>query len=171
MRYNSSATHALLVGVAVSVATALAPAAGASVGDGSINGTYLATSDGVWAKTDDQYRDAPTVTSVWTVSSSCPNKVDCTGQVTSDQGWTLPLTKRNTFWVLVRDIPQWLPCPDGTFAHGTQRIMFYPLDDSGNVNPDSSSFAGHDKIFGDGGNCGRNQSVVLDLPFTLVKQS
>jgi hypothetical protein len=165
----SATLSAVAVSVSMAIATATTPFARASEGDGSINGTYVATSDGVWATTNDRYHDEATVRSTWTISSSCPNKVDCTGWVTSDQGWSAALTKRNSLWVLVRELPQWEPCADGTFGHGKQMYQFYPVDDSGNVNPDSSTFAGHDQTVGDSGACGRNKSLVIDLPFTMTK--
>lgn len=167
---SSAALAAVTVCISMTIAIA-APLARASEGDGSINGTYIATSDGVWAETNDQYHDEATVTSEWTITSSCPNKVDCTGAVTSDQGWSAPLIKRNVIWVLVRDLPQWMPCPDGTFGHGRQMFQFFPVDSNNTIDADSSSFAGHDKTVGDSGACGKNRSLVIDMPFTLVKKS
>ena len=46
-----------------------------------INGTYRATSVGEWAKTNDAFHNQATVTSTWTITSSCSNAQECTGQV------------------------------------------------------------------------------------------
>src|SRR5262245_18204847 len=58
--------------------------------DVAINGTYRATSIGNWAKINDQYNNEPTVVSTWTISSTCANFQECTGTLTSDQGWSAP---------------------------------------------------------------------------------
>ena len=66
-----------------------APQAHADPGDGiALNGTYTAFSDGVWAKTNDSYHDERSVTQTWTITSTCTTYQDCTGRVTSDQGWS-----------------------------------------------------------------------------------
>ena len=155
--------------ISLSAALTAAPAALASETDGAINGTFIATSDGVWAKVNDRYEDQPTVVSTWTISSSCPNKVDCTGTVTSDEGWSAPLKKSSTLWLLVRDLPEWKLCPDGTFAHARQLFQFYPIDNTRTVDWDSTTFEGHVQTLGDAGACGKNQSVNIDVPFSMVK--
>ena len=45
--------------------------------DVAINGTYRVTSNGNWAKINDQYNYEPTVVSTWTISSSCSNFQTC----------------------------------------------------------------------------------------------
>ena len=86
MRVIGRATSAVLMVAVVSlVTTAPAQAADCSV---PFNGTYTAFSDGQWAKTNDSYHDEVSVTTTWTVTTSCASYIDCTGQVVSDAGWT-----------------------------------------------------------------------------------
>ena len=60
------ATAAVLVGAVQ--ATPATPAAG-SPSDWALNGTYVATSNGEWSKTNDIFRDQPSIRSKWTISS------------------------------------------------------------------------------------------------------
>jgi hypothetical protein len=46
------------------------------------------------AKTLERFQDEATVTSTWTFNTTCPNPFRCTGQVSSDQGWTVALHQR-----------------------------------------------------------------------------
>ena len=83
-----------------------------------INGTYRATSVGEWAKTNDAFHNQATVTSTWTITSSCSNAQECTGQVRTDQGWSAPLYMHDgTMWYVKHDVPNWERCPDGTAFH------------------------------------------------------
>src|SRR5262249_53529772 len=59
----------------------------------AINGTYLATSNGDWARTNDSYHDEATVRSTWTITSTCPTPTSCYGTVVSDQGWTAKIVR------------------------------------------------------------------------------
>src|SRR5436309_5806711 len=43
-----------------------------------------------YATTNDTYNGEATVTSTWTISSSCVTFQECHGTVTSDQGWSAP---------------------------------------------------------------------------------
>src|ERR1700748_2809659 len=79
-----------LVAVIV-IGTSITPSPARASADISINGRFTATSLGNWAKTNDSFQDEATVRSVWTVSSSCSDAQDCTGTVSSDQGWSAPL--------------------------------------------------------------------------------
>ena len=73
--------------------------ANADPGDGiAINGTFTAFSDGQWAKTNDSYHDETSVTQTWTVTSTCTTYQDCTGRVTSDQGWSGDLVYLSGRW-------------------------------------------------------------------------
>jgi hypothetical protein len=58
---------------------------------------------------------------------------------------------------LVTRLPKWEPCAHGTFGRGKERIQFYPVDGNGQVNEDSSTFAGHHQSVGDSGARGRNR--------------
>ncbi|HEV7852858.1 MAG TPA: hypothetical protein VGP27_16110, partial [Mycobacterium sp.] len=57
----------------------MSPTAAAGADDGSLNGRYVATSNGEWAMTNDQYRDETSVRSTWTITSSCADPTDCVG--------------------------------------------------------------------------------------------
>jgi len=62
-------------------------------------------SDGQWAKTRDVYHDEATITSTWTISSTCTTHVDCTGTVTSDQGWSAGAHYNGGLWFVEHDLP------------------------------------------------------------------
>lgn len=134
----------------------------ASADDPALNGKYRATSDGQWAQTNDQFHTEATVTSIWTISSSCNNPQDCSGQVTSDQGWTAPLKLvGGAIWIVAHDVPNWEQCGDGMpAATGHQIFRFTTLD-----------LAGDDKTTGPSGACGVNKWLTVDLPFKLVQIS
>ena len=57
----------------------------------AINGTYAATSDGTYATTNYAFHNETTMKSTWTITSTCPTEVRCTGRVSTDQGWSAPL--------------------------------------------------------------------------------
>jgi hypothetical protein len=138
--------------------------------DGSaLNGTYLATSNGEWARTNESYHDEATVTSTWTITSTCTTAVDCTGQVTSDAGWTADLNRTNVEWSVKRELPNWETCADGTATPGNQVFRFYSASTSGQSSADSTVLIGEDKTTGLSGACGRNQWLTVRMPFKLVK--
>jgi hypothetical protein len=148
-----------------------APSATASGDDNALNGTYLATSNGEWAKTNDRYQDEATVRSTWTITSTCTTPFDCTGRVTSDAGWSADLHRQNSEWTVKRDIPNWERCVDGTAFTGAQEYRFYPADASGviSLSPGATTLIGEDKTTGPSGACGVNQWLVVRMPFKLVK--
>lgn len=149
---------------------AASPAGATTKEEVAINGTYRATSIGDLAKTNDQYHTEPTVVSTWTISSSCTTFQECTGTVTSDQGWTAPTyTHDGQLWYLKRDVPDWERCADGTAYTGKQTYMFYSVDDNGFPEIGSPTFAGKDKTVGPSGACGINQWLDIAMPFRLDK--
>ncbi|HME77125.1 MAG TPA: hypothetical protein VKI00_16200 [Mycobacterium sp.] len=138
--------------------------------DGALNGTYLATSNGEWAQTNDSYHDEATVRSTWTITSTCTTPQDCAGRVTSDAGWSADLRRSNVEWTVKRDIPNWEPCADGTAYTGAQVYRFYSADASGGqTSLGSTTLIGEDKTTGPSGACGRNQWLTVRMPFKLVK--
>jgi hypothetical protein len=149
-----------------------APHAGASVDDLALNGTFRATSNGDWAQTNDSYHDEQTVRSIWTITSACSTALDCSGTVTSDQGWTAPISKTSQSWTVERQIANWEPCVDGTGGTGRQVYRFFAVDESGaydlNSQP-SSVYAGVDKTTGPSGACGINRILAISMPFRLEK--
>lgn len=148
------------------------PTAQASLDERPINGTFIARSMGDWAQTRDSYHDEATVTSTWTISSTCSTAMDCTGQVSSDAGWTAPLTLFGGAWEIHRDIPNWEPCADGTAYTGHQTIRFWGVDENGGIlfrQAEATQFAGEDRTIGPSGACGINQWQVIRMPFTMRK--
>lgn len=143
----------------------------ASNGDIALNGRYRATSIGNWSKTNEVFHDEVTVTSTWTISSSCSDPEDCTGAVTSDQGWTAQVSKTTDTWVIDRDIPNWEPCPNGTAAPGHQQYRFYRVDNDGQLDLTnrSTTYAGSDRTAGTSGACGISRWLVIKMPFRLDK--
>ncbi|MCA2320070.1 hypothetical protein JF732_08555 [Mycobacterium intracellulare] len=138
-----------------------------------LNGTYQATSNGDWAKTNDIYHDEATVRSRWTITTTCSTPLECTGRVTSDLGWSADVGLHGSEYVVKRDIPNWQPCPNGAARTGHQIYRFYPVDERGWVATDSTAttLAGVDQTTGDSGACGINKALVISLPFRLDKVS
>jgi hypothetical protein len=135
----------------------------------AINGTFTATSNGQWAQTNDAFHDEATVRSTWTIRTTCTTPIDCTGTVTSDQGWTALIYTTSDVWYVKRDLPNWEPCPDGTSAPGHQVYRFAAVADDGTLDPKSTTYAGADHTTGPSGACGKNLQLVVELPFKLVK--
>jgi hypothetical protein len=158
---------ALLVAGVFGVGTA--PPATATDGNYAINGTFLVVSDGQWAKTNDRYHDEPTVTSSWTVSSTCSQPTTCSGKVTSTLGWTEDIYTTNGLWYVKHNIPAWMPCPDGTTAPGLQMYKFYAVAEDGSTEQTSNNFVGQDQTTGLSGNCGKNLPLKIVLPLRISK--
>jgi hypothetical protein len=149
------------------------PQADAAYCDPLLNGTYRAVSDGTWAKTNDVYHDETTVTSTWTVATSCTaESPDCAGQVTSSQCWNAPIRcEAAGLWYVRRHLERWVPCSDGTTAAGDQ-LLYFSADLSGVPSLDSvSTFSGWDRTVGVSGGCGVNRPVVITMPFVLTRVS
>lgn len=168
MRLLSLLNPALALALACGVAV---PTAAATGDDWGLNGTYAAVSNGDWAKTNDIYHNEATVRSTWTVSTTCSTPLECTGRVTSDQGWSADVGLHGSEYVVKRDIPNWEPCANGAARTGHQIYRFYPVDERGWVATDSTSkmLAGVDQTTGDSGACGINKALVISLPFRLDK--
>jgi hypothetical protein len=148
------------------------PPARAFVEDLPINGTFITRSMGEWAKTNERYQNEPTVTSTWTISSTCSDAFTCTGTVTSDQGWSVPLERVAGTWMIHRELANWEPCPDGTAYPGHQAIRFWGVDDNGMMllrQSEAIQFAGIDRTVGDSGACGINQWLAISMPVTMRK--
>jgi hypothetical protein len=169
MRSISVAISATLVAAGVAGGVGMAPPARAY--DPAINGTYTATVIGDWARTRQVYHDEAVVRSTWGISSSCSTAQDCTGQVTSDQGWSAPLTMHDGLtWYVKRDIPNWETCPDGTTFTGRDNFYFYPANpDTGENLLGSPVLAGREHTVGPSGACGTNSPLLIDQPFRLDK--
>src|SRR5690349_15807918 len=75
-----------------------------NINDPAINGTFLATWNGEWAKTNDSYHDEAVVRSKWIINTSCNNPVTCSGTVVSDQGWTSKIVRVPGMWKVIREL-------------------------------------------------------------------
>ncbi len=158
------ASVAAVLGVAMAAGL---PPAGAAPDDSALNGVFTAVSDGAWAKTNESFRDEAVVTATWTVSSTCTTYQDCTGTVVSDQGWTADLVFRSGKWTAKHAVPQWIPCPDGTFADGEQIFIFWPKRADA---PDRLDLlSGWDTTLGPSGACGVNRNLEIRMPFALTR--
>lgn len=135
----------------------------------ALNGTFLATSNGEWSRTNDVFRDEAVVRSTWTIATVCSTESDCAGEVTSDQGWKAEITTHNVEWVVKREVPNWEPCADGTTVVGEQLFRFYPADPTGITDFNSTTYVGLDITRGPSGACGINQPLVISMPFKLIK--
>jgi hypothetical protein len=153
--------------IAVTAICAAAPVA-AEPNDVALNGTFVAFSDGQWSKTRERFEPRPSVTSVWTLTSSCTNFQECTGTLVSDQGWSAPLLYQSQSWRARHVIPGWLKCPDGSTADGTQTFTFWArrLDA-----PDRfTQFVGFDETIGPSGACGVNRWMNVRMPLTVTRR-
>lgn len=138
--------------------------------DFALNGTFRAVSGGDWAKTNDVYMDEQTVVQNWTIRSSCTTAHDCTGAVTSSQGWTVPLRYRINVWTIAVERPNWQPCPDGTSVTGTQRFNFQGIDHNGQLDVKNiDRLAGTDTTRAPSGSCGRNAGTSIQMPLTVTR--
>jgi hypothetical protein len=155
----------IAVASAVVACSIITPVAARASDEVAINGTFHAFSDGVWARTNDRYHDEASVSTTWTITSSCTTFQDCTGLVRSDAGWSAKLRYLSGQWRADRELPDWQRCPDGSTAPGTQSFTFAPprADDV-----DQSKLVGWDSTTGPSGACGVNQWLNVTMPFTLT---
>ncbi|OCB16170.1 hypothetical protein A5717_05055 [Mycolicibacterium porcinum] len=161
----------VLIAAATVAALTSAPTAAAAFCDPTLNGAYRAVSDGTWAKTNEIFHDEPTVTSIWTVQTTCSSETyDCAGEVRSSQGWNAPIRCDSAgLWSVRRQFDRWEPCHDGTAAQADQLLYFSPdLSGSPSFN-EVSSFSGWDRTVGVSGGCGINRPLVIEMPFQLTR--
>lgn len=149
--------------IVATLAVVVAVPAGAEpdFSDIELNGVFTAFSDGTMAKTNDRYKDEESVTTTWTVESTCQNFLECTGRVVSDRGWEAKLTYLDNRWRAVHTIDGWMTCPDGSTAPGEQFFSFY------RDFLDPTRWVGWDKTVGPSGACGVNQWLAIEMPFVL----
>lgn len=136
----------------------------------ALNGTYQATSDGVWAKLNHQMHDMEVVTSVWTISSTCISPKECTGQVTTDQGWTAPITLNWGQWLVNHDVQDWQRCSDNSTFPGHRQYKFHQINRNDiYAKVGVGDMEGYEWTTGPSGACGNNAWTMVEMPFTLVK--
>ncbi|WP_156744517.1 hypothetical protein [Mycobacterium sp. E740] len=147
-----------------------AATAQASDDEWGLNGTYTATSNGEYAKTNEVFRDEASLRSTWTISTTCSYPTECTGTVASDFGWTAPISKTSGVWYVKHTVDNWVPCQDGTSAPGLQVFRFVPVVEDGSMtDPASTTLAGEDQTTSPSGACGVSKPVFINMPFKLVK--
>ncbi|PEG42325.1 hypothetical protein CQY20_02670 [Mycolicibacterium agri] len=149
----------------------VAPQAHASNYGVELNGTWKVMSNGQWAKTNSVFIDQKTDIQIWNITSSCVSPIECTGTVTSDKGWTAPINLVKVYWILNREIPDWAPCPDGTFAHGRQKFTVWGINPALNERDlfITDLLAGRNITETDSGACGRNQPIDIELPVRMER--
>jgi len=131
---------------------------------------FSATSNGEWARSNDIFHEQNSVRAIWTISSVCSYPTECTGTVTSDQGWTAPIYQTGGEWYVKHVVPQWIPCQDGSAADGFQVFRFKRMTPDGDMtDPSSNTLIGEDATTGSSGACGRSLPILITLPFKLVK--
>ncbi len=146
------------------------PPAAAEYEEYAMNGTFSVVSNGEWARMNERYQDEPSVRSTWTVSTVCSSAITCSGTVTSSLGWTENIyTQAGNLWYVKHLVPDWIPCPDGSRAPGLQVYSFYPATEEGMSKRISDLWVGQDETTGVSGNCGRNRSLVLNLPVKITR--
>ncbi|MUL81871.1 MULTISPECIES: hypothetical protein [unclassified Mycolicibacterium] len=145
------------------------PVAGASPSWG-LNGTYIATSNGESAKSNDIFHDEPSIRSNWTISTTCSYPSECTGTVNSDWGWSAPIYKKSGVWFVKKTVDNWQPCGDGTAGPGLQVFRFFQSNENATAaDPNSTTWMGEDSTTGVSGSCGRSIAWFITMPFKLVK--
>jgi hypothetical protein len=159
----TSTPRRVIAAIVATAAMCTASIAHADPGDGvAVNGTYTVFSDGQWAQTDQSYHDEASVTQTWTITSTCTTYQDCTGHVTSDQGWSSDnLVYMSGRWKVSRAVANWEPCQDGTAATGEQAFTFWKSY------PDQR-LVGWDQTLGPSGACGFNKWLNVTMPLRLT---
>ncbi|WP_285031640.1 hypothetical protein [Mycolicibacterium sp. lyk4-40-TYG-92] len=140
--------------------------------DWGLNGTYVATSNGEWAKTNDIYHDEASIRGVWTIATRCSYPTECAGTVATDWGWTAPIYMKAGVWYVKKTVDNWQPCPDGSAGPGLQVFRFYPATADGTAtDPTSTTLLGEDSTTGRSGSCGTSKVLFITMPFKLVKSN
>lgn len=156
---------------ALALAGMLTPVPASATGSWGLNGTYIATSNGEWAKSADVFHNERSLRSTWTVSTVCSYPTECTGTVNSDAGWSAPIYQKSGVWYVRHVVPNWEPCPDGTAGDGLQLFRFIAATpDGASADPNSTTLVGEDQTTGVAGACGINLPLFINMPFKLVKQ-
>ncbi|WP_102142335.1 hypothetical protein [Mycobacterium hubeiense] len=163
----------VLASVAVVGSVCTATPANASNYGIELNGKYRVISNGEWARTNQVLIDQQTVVQTWDITSSCESPIECTGEVRSDQGWTAPIRMKMVYWILNREVPNWIPCPDGTSAPGMQKFVVWGINPTTNERDLKirDLLAGRDITEGPSGACGVNKPVDIELPVRMEKIS
>ena len=156
--------------MAICGVAASTPTAAADNPDWGLNGTYIATSNGEWARKNEVFYDQASLRSIWTVRTQCSYPGECTGTVDSEWGWSAPIYQKSGVWYVKHTVANWIPCADGTSAPGLQVFRFKAMNAEGAIaDPTSTTLVGEDITTGVSGACGVNKPVYINMPFKLVK--
>ncbi len=160
--------------IAVLGSLSIAPVAQADDSDWGvdISGTWRVFSDGQWARTNQVKIEQQSVLETWTVNVSCVSPIECSGEVKSSLGWT-GTARLDDFWFVEHVVPNWMPCPNGTFATGYQKFLLWGVDPPTQlrITRNMSTIAGRNTTKSDSGACGVNRSKVIELPVRMEKIS
>lgn len=150
----------------------VAPSAQAEDWGVDISGTWSVYSDGAWARTNNVKIEEKSVLETWTVSTTCVSPIECSGVVKSSLGWE-GTARLDDFWFVEHVVPNWMPCPNGTFATGYQKFILWGMDPvrERRVTRFIKTFGGRNVTKSDSGACGVNQSKVIELPVRMEKLS
>jgi hypothetical protein len=172
MRATRVVTGLAATAIAVLGGIGVAPSAQAEDWGVDISGTWRVFSDGEWARTNEVKYKQQSVLETWTVDVSCVSPIECSGEVRSDRGWT-GTARLDNFWYVEHDVPNWMPCPNGTFATGHQKFLLYGMDPAIQlgVSRNITTFAGRNITKTDSGACGRNLATVIELPVRMERLS
>ena len=176
MRVVDVAAGAAAITVVASL-WASAPAYGSNFGV-ELNGTYRVMSDGEWAMRNagpfgmggaqSKYKQQ-TVIETWTVTTECVSPIECSGEVRSDRGYTATI-RLDDYWIVDHDVPDWVPCPNGTSAPGHQKFILWSFNPARNERDRNTNFlAGRNITKSASGACGRNQPVVVEMPVRMER--
>ncbi len=124
-----------------------------------LNGTYAATTDNGKRTVNGLTTPTPNDVSTWTITSECTAEDTCSGQVSSDKGWTAPAEFAHGRWTVKRDSPDAVQCPNGPSVPATVAYSF-----------DVRTLTGTAVTVNAMGSCGPGQ-VVVQAPWALVKKA
>jgi hypothetical protein len=74
---------------------------------------------------------------VWKIASTC-GPAGCTGAVSSNQGWTSPMTLTDGHWNFSVTKPDGFICPDGSFQPAVVHMSIDPVTLAGVLSADSN---------------------------------
>ncbi|MGP4057593.1 hypothetical protein ACTWP6_22690 [Mycobacterium sp. 4D054] len=138
----------------------------------NLSGTWRVYSDGDWARTNQVKIKQQSVLETWTINMTCVSPIECTGEVKSSLGWTGPI-RLDDFYFVEHVVPNWMPCPNGTFATGYQKFLLWGVDPGTQhrIKRNMTTIAGRNITKSDSGACGVNLSKVIELPVRLDRIS
>ena len=119
----TSMTRSLGAAFAMAAAAALMLAGSAQAEPPLLNGSYSG------AEGDPE--------SVWAITSSCA-PAGCAGTVSSNQGWTSPMTLAAGIWNFSVTKPDGFICPDGSYAPAVVHMTIDPVTLVGVLSADSN---------------------------------